>query len=57
MLSRMGSAETAVVAGAPPRVGDDEVGAAAELVDRIFEHAGVEIPWPSTFRDRDTSEP
>jgi len=57
MLSRMGAAETAVVAGAPPRVGDDEVGAAAELLDRVLSHAGVEIPWPSAFRDRNHQDP
>jgi hypothetical protein len=57
MLGRMGAAETAVVAGAPPKVGDDEVGAAAELVDGLLAHAGVEIPWPSTFRDRNNDRP
>jgi Domain of unknown function (DUF4350) len=50
MLSAMSAAETAVVAGSPPRVGDDEVRAAASLVDRLLDDAGVDIPWPSTFR-------
>ena len=56
MLSSMRAAETAVVAGSPPRVADDEVERAASIVDRIIQAAGADIPWPAPFVEKDRAD-
>lgn len=50
VLHTMRNAENAVVAGASAKVSEAEVRRAAGVTERLLEAAGVDIPWPPTFR-------
>lgn len=50
VLHTMRNAETAVVAGASAKVTEAEVRRAAGVTERLLEAAGVDVPWPPTFR-------
>ncbi len=50
VLQTMRQAENSVVAGAPSRVTEGEVRRAYGVMERLLDVAGVDIPWPPTFR-------
>ena len=50
VLRNMREAETSVVAGSSAKVSEGQVRKAHSVMERVLEAAGVDIPWPPTFR-------
>lgn len=50
VLRSMRKAESSVVSGSAAKVSAGEVEKAHKITERILEAAGVDIPWPPTFR-------